>query len=413
MNTLKNSATFVINEHSKKLEQSGRKIYKFGFGQSPFPVPEYAVKALKENASRKDYTDPQGLLELREKVSEHYKSIYNLDILPENVVISSGSKPLLFFTQLVLKDYDLILPRASWVSYEPQAAVLEKTVHWVETSFDNEWKLEPSKLRELFERVGEKKLLILNYPNNPSGKTYSKEELSEIAKVLKEYKSLVLADEIYSELNFSGNHSSIMEAYPEGTIITSGLSKWAGAGGWRLGYAVTSPELSWLTSSLVSVLSECLSSAATPVQVAATQLLKEESKNQEYLKSCRKLLSEIAKFVHTELSEAGVKCSLPEGGFYTFCDFEFFRKKLAARNINTSEELCVFLLEEAGAALLSGNNFGCESGKLLTRLSFVNFDGGKAVAAMDGSKLNQEFLEEYCFDTFEGVREVVRVLKEL
>ena len=346
---------------------------------------------------------------------------------PENIVVSCGSKPLLFFTQFVLKDYQLVLPKGSWVSYQPQAEAIGKKVYWAQTEASSDWKLLPEELDKTLSSFDEKALLILNYPGNPIGKTYSKAELEAITKVLKKHEALVIADEIYSELTFSGKHHSLLDAYPEGTILISGVSKWAGAGGWRLGYCLVHKELEWFSKKLTAVQSECLSTTSTPVQLATTKLLEEPERNQKYLEMALSILAPLAKKVHADLVEAGVECAPADGGFYLFLDFEKFREKLAAKGIRTSPDLCDYLLKEHSIALLPGTVFGCGSEELLSRLSYVNFDGAEALAALEGqsseSQLNslnsvadavsEKFLSKYCPDTLKGISRLCSVMKSL
>jgi len=140
----------------------------------------------------------------------------------------------MFIIQLVYYG-DLIIPTPSWVSYAPQAHIIGRHVYWLPTKKENKWLLTPAELeRHCRQDPSRPRLLILNYPNNLTGLTYSRDELKELAHVAEKYKVLILSDEIYGELNFNGTHTSIAKYYPEGTIISSGLSKWCGAGGWRL-----------------------------------------------------------------------------------------------------------------------------------------------------------------------------------
>ena len=126
--SLKTSATLAINELSKQLIEEGKEVFMFGLGQSPFPVPKVIVDELKSHAHQKDYLNVSGLLELREQVANYHskKNHYHYD--SENVIIGPGSKELIFQTQLAL-DCDLLLPSPSWVSYEPQAQIINKKVH--------------------------------------------------------------------------------------------------------------------------------------------------------------------------------------------------------------------------------------------------------------------------------------------
>ena len=122
---IKTSATLAINELSQQLEKKGQEIFKFGLGQSPFPIPQIIIEELKKNAQRKNYINVSGLIELREQVAQYHSTKNKNNYIADNVIIGPGSKELIFQTQLVL-DCDVLLPSPSWVSYEPQAQILNK-----------------------------------------------------------------------------------------------------------------------------------------------------------------------------------------------------------------------------------------------------------------------------------------------
>ena len=135
---LKESSTLVINEKSKELIRRGKKVYQFGFGQSPFPVPEKIVETLRQNAHRKEYLPVQGLPELREKISKHIFKETGNTYPKENILITPGSKEAMLLTHLAFNG-DILIPAPGWVSYEPQAEVGSNKVHWIETSKSNNW----------------------------------------------------------------------------------------------------------------------------------------------------------------------------------------------------------------------------------------------------------------------------------
>ena len=137
---LKPSSTLRINEISQKLESDGKKIYKFGFGQSPFPVPDNVVDELKKYANEKSYLPVEGLYSLREAVANYYINEENISIAPDNVLIGPGSKELMFILQMVLECITII-PSPSWVSYEPQSIILKKQYSYLNTSFENSYLL--------------------------------------------------------------------------------------------------------------------------------------------------------------------------------------------------------------------------------------------------------------------------------
>ena len=130
---IKPSATLAINELSQKLEKEGKKIYKFGLGQSPFPVPNTIVKQLQLNAHKKDYLNVSGLLELREAIAKYHSKKNKYPYTADNIIVGPGSKELIFQTQLIMNG-DLLLPYPSWVSYEPQANIINKKIHWLKTT---------------------------------------------------------------------------------------------------------------------------------------------------------------------------------------------------------------------------------------------------------------------------------------
>ena len=135
---LKPSATLAINEESSRLKKSGKKIYKFGFGQSPFPVPESVVSALKTNVEKHTYLPMQGLEELRLAISNYLNKNNNNDFNKEDIVIGPGTKELMFLMQMIF-DGEVLLPAPSWVSYQPQAVIAKNKVHWLQTSSSTNW----------------------------------------------------------------------------------------------------------------------------------------------------------------------------------------------------------------------------------------------------------------------------------
>ena len=231
---LKPSSTLRINEISKKLETDGKKIYKFGFGQSPFKVPDDVVNELKNNAYQNQYLPMQGLSELRSVISKYESNKNNQNYKVENIIIGPGTKELMFLLQQIF-DGDILLPAPSWVSYAPQALISRNKTHWITTTRENNWFPTSEEIEKIILKNNKDKnyLLFLNSPNNPSGQICS--NLKEISNIAKKYNILILSDEIYSELSFNENYRSISQFYPEKTIISTGLSKWCGAGGWRLG----------------------------------------------------------------------------------------------------------------------------------------------------------------------------------
>lgn len=394
------SATLEINEISNALIAEGKNVYKLGLGQSPFPVPQAVVDELKVNAHQKDYLPVRGLPALQQAVVGYFERTQGLAYLPQNVLVGPGSKELMFILQLVYYG-DLVIPTPSWVSYAPQAHIIGRHVRWVPTRAENKWLLTPEELeRVCADDPNKPRIVILNYPNNPTGYTYSDDELKALAAVARKYKIIMLSDEIYGELQFDGGHRSIARYYPEGTIISSGLSKWCGAGGWRLGTFIAPQELSWIVKSMATVASETFTATSAPIQFAAVRAFNGGVSIERYLWQSRRVLRALAERVHASLTGIGLTLDPFDGGFYAFPDFSPLRDKLAARGITTSAQLCSRLLQETGVAILPGSCFGRPEEELTARLAFVDFDGARALAAAEqipnDQPLDETFLRRNC-----------------
>ena len=386
---LKASATLAINELSQKLITEGKEVFKFGLGQSPFPVPKIIVDELQKHAHQKDYLNVSGLTELREEVANYHSNKNQYKYNAESVIIGPGSKELIFQTQLVL-NCDLLLPSPSWVSYEPQAQIINKKVHWIKATAETNWHLDPEELDKTCTNLNSvNKLLILNSPNNPSGTTHG--NLKELANVAKKHNVIIIADEIYAELDFTGEYKSITHHYPEKTIVSSGLSKWCGAGGWRIGMLVFPDELSYIRDSVRTVASETFTAVSAPIQYAAIKAYSED--HSEYLENSRLILKMIGDYIYKELSSVGVICQKPQGGFYMICDFSNVVNK--TDEINNDKTLCQKILNDIGFAMLPGSDFGMEEDKLLSRIAFVDFDGSKALKMISKEKPSSDSLLDF------------------
>lgn len=397
---LRPSATLAVNEHSAALAQNGREVSRLGLGQSPFPVPEPVVEALRRNAHQKDYLPVKGLEALREAVAGYHRRRNRVDMSAENVLIGPGSKELMFILQLVYYG-DLVIPTPSWVSYMPQAHIIGRQTRWVPTRRDDGWRLMPEGLERVCQEDPTRpRLLILNYPSNPTGQSYGPRALEALADVARQYRVLLLSDEIYGELHFTGGHRSIASYYPEGTIVSSGLSKWCGAGGWRLGTFAFPHGLRWLLDAMAVVASESFTSTSAPIQHAAVTAFEGGAEIEGYLRASRRVLKALGPWVAARLRAAGADVPEPDGGFYLFPDFEVLRSRLAMRGILSSDQLCSRLLEELGIAILPGTAFGRPPTELTARIAYVDFDGAAALTAAatmpEGIRLGEPFLQAHC-----------------
>ena len=395
--------------------QAGKTVYRFGFGQSPFPVPASVVERLKAHAHEKDYLPVRGLRQLRDSVAMYHSSHAGIPVTGDDVLIGPGSKELMFLLQMVYYG-DLIIPRPSWVSYAPQARIASRQVYWLPTKIENGYLLSPEELDAFCQNDHEQpRLLILNYPSNPTGATYSEKQLKKMAQVAKRHNVVVLSDEIYGELHHDRQHLSISTYYPEGTIISSGLSKWCGAGGWRLGTFTFPPNLRWLLDGMAVAASETFTSTSAPIQYAATRAFQGGEDIEQYLAHSRFILKTVAQEVSRKLKSAGISHPAPAGGFYLFPVFENFKEIIHRRGITTCEQFCARLLEETGVAMLPSSDFGFPAEYLAARLSYVDFDGEAALKLAAQLKENElvpspELGGEFAPKVMEGIERMVRWL---
>ena len=381
----RHSETLLNNQLARQRLESEMPLYRFGFGESPFPVPDRVISAMHKATHRKEYSDVQGLLELREAITTFHNSLEGHKWKPDELLIGPGSKILLFCLMAALRDADVLLPAPSWVSYEPQAHLAGHRVLQLPTRPEHGWQLTPQSLQEHCssrEPTTRPQILVLNYPGNPTGQSYSENDLEAFAAVMRQHRILVISDEIYGLLNHKGEHRSLAHHYPEGTIITTGLSKWCGAGGWRLGAVRIPPQLGRdYLQRVIGVASETYSSASTPVQLAAVTAYQHCPDILEYVCAQRNILSTIGNRLAAQLSSAGVRVAQPQGGFYLFPDFSPLAPRLARRGIHTCQQLTGKLLQDTGVSLLAGSAFGMDGARLTARLAYVDFDGADALRA--------------------------------
>lgn len=409
------SATLVINEISNELIKSGKQIFKLGLGQSPFPVPESVVESLRRNAHQKDYLPVKGLFELKEAISDFNFRTQRIKTSPDDVLIGPGSKELIFILQLVYYG-DIIIPTPSWVSYSPQARIAGRHVTWIATDSSTNYRLTPEMLDLICRTDPERpRVVILNYPDNPTGCSYPTERLKQLAQVARKYKLIIVSDEIYGLLNHRGQHVSISQFYPEGTIISSGLSKWCGAGGWRLGTFSFPPNLNWLLNAMAIVASETFTATSAPIQHAAITAFQGNNEIDEYLKKSRIILRGIASYMVKALEEQGLMVPHPQGAFYLFPNFDYYKEALKDHEIYTSAELCSKLLHDTGVAILPGTDFGRQPDELTARIAYVDFDGKEALDAInDGvSKFDKAMVEKYCPKLVEATSRICNWLDRL
>jgi aspartate aminotransferase len=288
-------------------------------------------------------------------------------------------------------------------------------VCWLQSDLEQTPGLDPAVLAaHCQQNPGRSRLLVLNYPNNPSGDAYSAAQLEAIAEVARRYQLLILSDEIYSGLHFEGKHVSIARFYPEGTIVCNGISKWCGAGGWRLGMLAFPPQLAALQQAIAALVTETFSAVSSPVQYAAVVAFNGNAEIEAYLAAVRQIMRAMMSYCCEQLRAAGAHTCDPRGGFYLFPRFDSLTGQ---QGFEDSATLCRRLLQDTGVALLPGSDFGRPQQELSARLAGVDFDGGAALDALralpQGSIPDEAFLRSYCTNTVEGVDRLCIFIAEL
>ena len=398
-NKIKNldlSATLKINEISKNLENDGKEVIKFGFGQSPFQVPDQVVEELKKNAHQKSYLPTQGLHELREVIAKYESKKKNNNFTPNQIIVGPGSKELMFLLHISF-DGEIILPTPSWVSYQPQSIIADNKFHWIETTSENNWHPTAENIENLILKDKEKNyLLFLNSPNNPSGQVCK--NLREISEIVKKYNIIVLSDEIYSELTFDENYDSISNYCSDKVIVSSGLSKWCGAGGWRLGYFVIPNKLNQLKNSIKVLASETFSAVSAPIQYAAISAFNID--HSDYIRKSKVILKGIGEYVYRNLKSNNVVMNKPMGGFYLMPEF-------LNKNFRTSADMCTDLLNKKSVAILPGFDFGFPKDKMITRLSYTDFDGKNFMSKISSdTSIDEELINKFAPKITEGIKRI-------
>lgn len=391
----------------------GHEVFHFGFGQAPFPVVPGMVMALREYASENAYLQVAGIPELREALCDFHRRYDNLSGLhPDQVIVGPGSKELIFLL-LSIFNGDVLLLSPSWTTYKPQCELTHHKPYIISTKMENGWKVQPEDIEQTIKEnnLNGNKILVMCNPDNPTGICYTREQLEAISETCRKNNVIIISDEIYARLHYQQKHDTIARYYPEGTILSSGFSKWASAGGWRLGYHIYPSELKALKDAVKSAASHTYSCAAAPIQYAVAKALNNEEEIHSYILHTCRILATVAAYCHRELTSVGVKCIPSTAGYYIFPNFEILRQSLNKRGITTCEQMCAVMFEEANVALMAGGPaFLRPIDEFTTRLCYVNFDGKPGLEesqrlGLDHS-LDENFLKTYCKPTYDGIQAI-------
>ena len=361
MARLGTESAFEVLARAKALERQGREIVHLEIGEPDFDTPKHIKEAAKRalDAGATHYGPSAGLPELREAIAKHIAETREIDVSPDEIVVTPGAKPIMFFVILALVN------RGDEVIYpNPGFPIFESVIDFVggvrvpiplleETGFGFD-------MAEFERRVSRKtRLIVLNSPQNPTGGVLSAEEIGRIAEIARRYRIPVLADEIYNRFLYEGAFASIasLPGMKELTVILDGFSKAYAMTGWRLGYGVMPPPLAEQITRLMTNSASC---TATFVQLAGVAALQgDQSESYDMVEEFRRRRDLIVDGLNRL---PGVSCVRPRGAFYVFPNVKGLKRP--------SKEIATYLLDEAGVALLWGSAFG-EFGEGYLRLSYA------------------------------------------
>lgn len=369
------SATLRMNEAVAARRAAGQRIIHLGFGEACFPLPVRLREELAHAATRTEYAPVLGLPNLRAAIAAYLARTRALNTTAATIIVGPGSKPLLYVLMHALAG-DVLLPAPSWVSYAPHARLTGKRIYPVTTDPTDHHRLTPTALDAALRAAradgADPRVLVVNTPSNPTGGMFAPADAEALALWAREEGITILSDEIYAELAHGWRaHISPAQFYPEGTVVTGGMSKAFSAGGWRLGYAAlpATPEGERLMAAIRSLASELWSSAATPLQQAAIAAFAFDDEMERYVRRSARVHAHAAARLHAALTTAGVPCPQPAGAFYLYPDFAPWRAQLAALGVTTSAELASHLLDKWDIATLPASDFGEAPEALRLRLA--------------------------------------------
>jgi len=341
------SGTLRMLDIAKQLEREGREIIHMEVGEPDFDTPEHIKRAAKDALARgtTKYTPSAGTPELREAIAEHLRGD-GVQAAAKEVLVTPGAKHAIFCAMSAALDPgdEVIIPSPCW-TYEGIALINGAKPIFIETTQEDEFRLRIENLQEKL--TPNTRMLVLNYPNNPTGATMTKKDLRAIADLAVDHEFWVLSDEIYDCLIYEGKKASIasMPNMHERTIYINGFSKAYAMTGWRLGYSVAPTEL---TQEMIKIQQASTSCAASFVQAAGVAALRGpqdcvDEMREEYRKR-RDVIVDGLNLIE------GFDCIKPKGAFYVFPNIEELNMK--------SSELCERLLKDAGVAAVPGSEFG-------------------------------------------------------
>lgn len=372
INSLAASATLAMSQRSNELRAAGVDVINLSVGEPDFNTPDFikeaAKKAIDDNFSF--YSPVPGYMSLRKAIAANLKATEGVDFAPEQIVVSGGAKQALcnVILSTINPGDEVVIPTPAWVSYVEMVKLAEGVTVEVPATIEQDFKITPRQLRDAI--TPRTKMVLFCSPSNPTGSVYSREELQQLVEVLKDYPNiLVLSDEIYRHINFTGSYTS-MATFPElegRVVVINGVSKAYAMTGWRIGFCAAPLPIAKACTKLQGQYTSGASSIAQKAAEAAytgPQDCVEEMR--QAFERRRDLVVELAKAI------PGIRVNKPQGAFYLFPDVSsFIGKRCGDRVISSSGDVAMYLLDTAHVATVDGAAF-CLPGYI--RLSYATSD---------------------------------------
>ena len=361
---LETETAFSILAKANKLQSEGKDIINLGIGQPDFPTPqnivEAGIKALKDGYH--GYTPSNGILELREAVAENILETYNVEINPDNILITPGGKPVIFFATLIFgsNDSEIIYPDPGFPIYRSMIKFSGAKPVSLTLKEKNNFEIDIDELSELINT--KTRLIIINNPNNPTGSFMNKQKIENLVKMLNKFpKVAIMSDEIYSKIIFDNNLMPSLlqyESIRDRLIILEGWSKTFCMTGWRLGWSV------WPTKFIDFANKLCVNDHSCPSSISQYAGIEALTGPQNEVEKIVKEFEKRRNFIFEKLNKLkNLKCFKPGGAFYAF-------PNISKSNL-TGEKFSEIALNEYGVALVPGTSFG-DSAKNYVRISYAN-----------------------------------------
>jgi len=369
LSRLSESATLKMARLSRELQEKGENIINLSLGEPDYDTPQHVkeagIKAIQDGYT--SYPPVPGYPELREAVTQKYQRDLGLSYEPGQVVVSTGAKQCLIniLLSLVNEEDEVLVPSPYWVSYPEMIKMAGGKMVTIDTTVKNDYKITPQELDEAITECT--KVFMLCSPSNPTGSIYSREELAELAAVLKHYPHVhIISDEIYDYINFTGEQCSLAQFgdLQDRTIIVNGVSKSFAMTGWRIGFMV-GPQ--WISDGCIKIQGQFTSGANAMAQQAARVAINSDL-SPTY--AMRDGFQKRRDLVMRELNNIpGIRFNRPAGAFYLFPDISgLYGRAIGEQTVHDSEAFCMAMLETAKVSLVPGIAFGNDD---CMRISFA------------------------------------------